>query len=376
MKPERFDGLSAVVGTTHSRRRVIKLLAAGSVAGLVGMNTLPKAAAAGAVPGCGVQTLNLWLISFLRGEIPGHPRGAPAGPFAGVTAIPAPVAPDILGCFLTDQRSFSDLEGSVCAIQPSSRMSAMATVDLVNPAITFQDRCTSGTIEVDCNSGDVGCRANAEIGGEGFTLNSPTPTEIDVRLHSFAHDPCTPFPGPFVPDIDIDVTFTILIEQEGSITVSTHGAVDVFPAWEIYGASEDSGPVVLFSYFDPATRAGDLGTSQLAIAVDGIARLTNDATCDQNMQCCSHNQFGGDCCPGGSDCCPPSLGGGCCPNGMACCPPAAHGEHNCCEPGWSCCPDPTRQAKDGCCPPEQPLCCPPDTSAGGCCPPVAPTRRA
>src|SRR2546421_12747988 len=101
MRPERFDGLTRMVSGQTSRRRVIQLLAAGSVAGLVGFNTWPAHARAA---GCGVQTVGLWLNAFIPGDVPNLSSVVPAGPFAGLTMIPTPVTPELVGCILTDQR--------------------------------------------------------------------------------------------------------------------------------------------------------------------------------------------------------------------------------------------------------------------------------
>ena len=117
MNSDRFDSLTRMVSAQASRRRVIKVLAFGSLAGLVAANTLP--ALASKKFGCGVRTIGLWLNAFIPGDIPWLTQVLDAGPYAGWSVVPSPVAPDILGCFLTDQRSFSDLLGSGCGVHPS-----------------------------------------------------------------------------------------------------------------------------------------------------------------------------------------------------------------------------------------------------------------
>ena len=82
MQPDRFDRLSRTVGRSLSRRRALKILAAGSVAGLVGVNTLPAYADR---PNCGVKTLAIWLNAFIPRDIPGYTQPVVEGPFADDT---------------------------------------------------------------------------------------------------------------------------------------------------------------------------------------------------------------------------------------------------------------------------------------------------
>jgi hypothetical protein len=370
MRPDRFDGLSRAVGGEMSRRRIIKLLAAGSVAGLVGVSTLP--ASAGAVPGCGVQTLGLWVNAFIPGDIPGYTRVLDAGPFAGFPVIPAPFLEDLIGCFSTDNRSFSDLLGNGCFAHPSSRIAAMAQIDLVNQTLSSEHICSSGTLRFDCSSGEVTCNSVAEINGPGFhSFVVVGESEMALQLRTWASDPCVNAPKIFVPDVDIDLTFNVRLDPSGSVRVWVSGAVDIFPAYEIYAMADGGSPVLLFQYFDPSTTAFDLGLSNLAAPVSGFGLISNDTGCELGTHCCG-SQNGGGCCPDSAHCCGSQNGGGCCPNGTDCCPPGPNGEHVCCAAGWSCCPRPSEQGNNGCCPPAQPLCCPPETSAAGCCPFEAP----
>jgi len=367
MRPERFDNLSRVVAGHTSRRRVIQLLAAGSVAGLVGVNTLP--AHAGSSFGCGVQTVGLWLNAFIPGEVPGLTRVMDVGPYAGLSVVPTPVLPDFLGCFLTDQRSFSDLEGSGCGSHPSSRITAMCTVDVLSQTITSQSMFSCGTTHLDCSSGEVMCSQVAEVNGEGFVVTNASRAGMSLRLRGWGHDPCINAPAELVPDIDFAVHFDLSFEDSGAVRISADGAVEVFPAFEIYAMADNGSAVLLFDHFpDPGMTPGDLAHSQLGVPFRGFGRLDNPNTCESGSPCC-----GPGCCPSGSTCCPDQasccnqsapvccsqFGGGCCTTEFGQCCPGPDGGAWCCPPSASCCPG--AFTWDYCCPSDY-YCC-----DDGCC---------
>jgi len=386
MRSEKFDSLSRVVSGHTSRRRVIQVLAAGSVAGLVGVSTLP--ARAGSSFGCGVRTVGLWLNAFIPGDIPGLSRVMDVGPFAGFTVIPAPITPDIVGCFLTDQRSFSDLEGSGCGSHPSSRITAMCTVDVLTGTITGQSMFSCGTTHLNCSSGQVLCSQVAEVNGEGFVVTDSSQAGMSIRLSGFGHDPCLHVPGELVPDIDFSVHFALSFEDSGAVRINASGAVEVFPAFEIYAMADNGSPVTLFTHFpDPGMTPGDLLHSQLGVPFSAFGRIDNPSTCEFGTPCC-----GPGCCPSGSVCCPDQtsccnqnapvcctqFGDACCPTDLGqccpgpdgggwCCPPSAH----CCPtaPGWNnCCPSDFYCCGEGCCQNGEDCCVFPGLPSA-CCPP-------
>jgi hypothetical protein len=372
MKPEVFDTITRHAGNGMSRRRILQLVGLGSAATLVGVNTLPGSAAA-ARPGCGVRSLLFWLNTFIPGDVAGS-RTVPAGPYAGFSMIEGPFS-GISDCFLTDQRSFDSRVGTFQEDHPSARVAAFVSIDVENATIFSQTMFTKHTVEVDCEDGDVECDVFPQAQGPGFHDISRFGNRITLQVKGWAHDPCFTFtPGIFIPDVDFEGTITIDVEDNGEVGVTFEGAVDVFPAFEIYVMPDGGGETrtLLQRYPDQGVSAGDLTFSQLAVPVFAQTTLNNTTTCsDPNQVCCQIGTNNEQCCPSDKPvCCPNSLGGGCCEGGWGCCPPGRNGEHICCLPGWSCCGD-TQLAANGCCPPESRLCCPLE-AGGGCCPDASP----
>jgi hypothetical protein len=372
MRPEEFDTITRQAGTGTSRRRILQLVGAGSLASLLGVNTLPGSAAA-ARPGCGVRSVLFWLNTFIPGDVSGA-RIVPAGPYAGFTMIDGPFG-GISDCFLTDQRGFDDRVGSTQAGHPSARVAAFVSVDVENATILSQTMFTKHTVEVDCEDGAVECDVFPQANGPGFHNISRFGDRITLEVKGWAHDPCFRFtPGIFVPDVDFEGTIFLDVEPNGEVGVSFRGRVDVYPAFEIYVMPDGAGETqtLLQRYPDPGTTPFDLTFSDLAIRVFAQTRLGNTTSCsDPNQVCCPIGTNNEQCCPSSLPvCCPNSHGGGCCDGGWGCCPPGRGGEHYCCLPDWWCCGD-TRLAADGCCPPESRLCCPLDFG-GGCCPDSSP----
>jgi len=368
MRPEEFDNITRHAGNGLSRRRIMQLVGAGSVASLVGVNTLPGEAAA-ARPGCGVRSVLFWLNTFIPGDVSGA-RIVPGGPYAGSTMINGPLV-GISDCFLTDQRSFDSRVGRFQSDHPSSRVAAFVSVDVENATILQQAVFTKHTVEVDCEDGAVECDVFPQAQGPGFHNISKFGDRITLEVKGWAHDPCFRLtPGIFIPDVDFEGTIFIDVEQNGEVGVSFRGAVDVYPAFEIYVMPDGAGETqtLLQRYPDPGVSPGDLAWSQLAVHVFAQTRLGNTTSCsDPNVVCCPIGTNNERCCPSNKPgCCPNSLGGGCCEPGWWCCPPGRNGEHICCLPNWWCCGD-SGLAADGCCPPESRLCCPLDFG-GGCCP--------
>ena len=367
MKADAFDALTSRIARGLSRRRVLGMVGAGSVAGLVGVNTLPSPALA-ARPGCGVRSIVLWVNSFIPNNF-GPVRTVPGGPFAGRTMINGPVA-GLSDCFLTDNRSFDNRMNG--GFVPESRITAWVNVDVENATIMGQTVFSHPTVEVDCEDGDVECANTSQPRGPGFHNISRFGNRITLELRTSGSNPCfTLAPGILVPDIDFEGRISLDVEPSGEVGVTFEGRVDAYPAYEIYVAPGEGGETkaLLQRYPDPGSTARDLIFS---VAVFGQTRLSNSNSCSNSSQvCCPPGHGNNNCCPSNNPvCCPNHLGGACCPGGWGCCPPGDFGELYCCLPGWSCCGS-TELAANGCCPPTEPLCCPLEWG-GGCCPTTHP----
>lgn len=176
-------------------------------------------------------SVTLWINAFIPRTIPGVTSTLAAGPLAGSTILCPPVISPLVGCFLTDQRSFSNSIPTV-----TQRMRSMAEVRLVPPALLGVRHSSSPTIGVDASSGAPGCRATASGGTRRFHsfVTSPAPggaTVIRLSVEGSDNNPCSPG----TPDIDYTGTFVIHVRPAtGQVEVAFEGLVDGFPAYEAY----------------------------------------------------------------------------------------------------------------------------------------------
>jgi hypothetical protein len=80
----------------------------------------------------------------------------------------------------------------------------------------------------------------ASAGGISHTVEERRPHRLIVRIRGAGENPCTPAPGVLVPDIDYDGR--LLIDTSGGRTsVAFLGAVDDFPAFEMYAVHTGEG---------------------------------------------------------------------------------------------------------------------------------------
>lgn len=171
--------------------------------------------------------LAIWINAFIPRDVAGLTLTVPAGVHAGKTMIPGPFL--FSDCFLTDQRSFDNNPAA------SVRMQSLATLRVKNPGLCLHNRRTSGTVELDCEDGDVECTMNADV-TDLLLTGLLTSNTGGVALSQFtfdgaANDPC--FAGS--PDIDWDVDVTVTCSG-GSIVITAQGLVDPFPAFEMYAS--------------------------------------------------------------------------------------------------------------------------------------------
>lgn len=204
--------------------------------------------------GCG--NLLIWINAFIPGNVPGYTFTVPAGPHAGESAIPCPTAVATIAnpnCFrlgyLTDQRGFDN--------RPSApvRMRSIAEIQVLAPRLVRTDHVTSGTIEINRNTGAVTCTQPADMRRCSFTGFSVAPRLIPagsylIRLsyRGAASDPCVNLGADIDYFGDIEILCTPASNQ---IEVSVSGRVDSFPAFEMY-ASLGSVTLPLFTLPPPA----------------------------------------------------------------------------------------------------------------------------
>ena len=185
---------------------------------------------------CG--NLLIWISAFIPGHIAGYTLRVPGGLHGGKTAIPCPLiaTPANPNCFrlgyLTDQRGFDSNPTA------SARMRSIAEIQLVSPRLIRAEHQTSGTTEINKNTGAVTCAARANMSRCKFDKFSssmvPYPAGdilIKLAFTAAASDPCVNLAA----DIDYLGNIEILCSpSRGVVEVGFNGKVDSFPAFEMY----------------------------------------------------------------------------------------------------------------------------------------------
>jgi GH24 family phage-related lysozyme (muramidase) len=187
---------------------------------------------------CG--NLTIWLNAFIPRDVPSYTFTVPGGPHAGKTAIPCPgiALPANLHClsrgYLTDQRGFDSSSAA------SVRMRSLVEMSLVPATLVSQSHVTSGTTEIDKDTGAVTCVQAADMSRcsfSGFRVTpdpaAPTSDNFQIILHvkGAASDPCVNLAA----DIDYEGDITVFCSPHGGIVeVRFDGNIDDFPAFEMY----------------------------------------------------------------------------------------------------------------------------------------------
>lgn len=208
-------------------------------------------------PACRIRTVTVWLNAFIPRLTPGH-IVIPRGPHSGKTAICAtprlgPVPPN--ACYLTDQRGFNATPGA------SSRITSEITYDLATRRVS--DRQVPGVSTlIETVTGRVLCHRTVSITRVRVTgrriLAAGRRAEVDLKAAT--ENACLP-PGPLNPDLDYEgtVIFDFTADPSlGSGFVEFNGAVDEYPAYEMY-VSVNGGPGIEVFRLPPTTLARMLG---------------------------------------------------------------------------------------------------------------------
>ena len=193
-----------------------------------------------------------WFNAFIPQTVAGYTKVLAAGPHLGKSAIPLPAAArawpgnwlkSLDAGYLSDQRGFNN------SVTASCRMQSIVEIEMSNLTIVKQTHRSSGTTEVNLDTGaqtgfaiaDMtrckytlpGAAANGSVGNIAFAPPSSTGMygAVVVKLVGAAGDPLVGMAA------DIDYNGTIVFSGAagpGTLTVSLDGKIDAFPAYDCY----------------------------------------------------------------------------------------------------------------------------------------------
>lgn len=175
--------------------------------------------------------MEIWLSSFIPKDIPGLSKPVPNDNKR--TMFPGPL---YYGCFLTDQRGFSE------KIQESSRMRIVGSFNIENMKLLTQVANCNETINVDCDSGSVTCNKTPDSSKLKIIVTQELPQKLHFTFSGGANNPCVMGS----PEINW-IVHVELKKTPSNITVSIlpESFVEPFPAFEMY-ASHNGITKILF----------------------------------------------------------------------------------------------------------------------------------
>ena len=189
---------------------------------------------------------------YIRAFIPQHHSSVRPLPHSGGGTMVQPPAASIVGCFPTDQRSFS------AEISASSRVASIATLDPTPPAkLLAQEHPSNDSNAVDCGDGSIINKAKTDTSDQKFTFVPADASKIaQLKIHASGHNPNFVW----APAIDFDGTFFIDL---GAGTIRFEGNVDQYPAYEAYANYKDDAAVTILQIMpDYGKTALDLAFSK------------------------------------------------------------------------------------------------------------------
>ncbi len=227
-----------------------------------------------------MPVLQFWLNAFIPFTVAGYTKVLTAGVHKGKSAIPLPGPARLWpgntfkhfdAGYLTDQRTFDSAYGA------SSRMTSMVEIETDTMAMMREAHTTSGTTQVDLETGAQSGFARADMsrcrftappmpgvarglpgahftaGRGGTTMVMPPrvsvgPASITLQLAAAAGDPLVGMAA------DIDYVGTLTVSRPapgGPVTVNFDGKIDDFPAYDCY-ASFNGRTQVIFTSAPPA----------------------------------------------------------------------------------------------------------------------------
>lgn len=187
-----------------------------------------------------VQTIKIWLKSFIPGDYQFAEVVKGTGKHAGKTMIHLPLP--IKSAFLTDQRTFSS------DIAAKARMHSELEMDVQKATIVNEVQKCDETTEVDPNTGDEKCVGHGSTDKMKFTKLRVSGKVISVDLEASSANPCAKVASvELAPAQDYFGTLTIT-PNGNSVTVLFDGKVERFPAYEMYVSVNGGEPNTLFRY--------------------------------------------------------------------------------------------------------------------------------
>ena len=186
------------------------------------------------------QRLRLWLNAFIPIDLEGA-EVVKVGPHAGKTMLPTPGPVD--GWFLTDERGFSS--------EPSAHSRMHSEIELALPGfeVMREHHCCDDTVQVDKDTGEEVCREAAtteHMVFEDFRLAAKARTWT-CHLHGSTRNACLKV-GPIKvsPNLDYDAGISVMWnETMTEFAVIFDGAVETYPAFELYASLDGGAPVTV-----------------------------------------------------------------------------------------------------------------------------------
>jgi len=180
--------------------------------------------------GAAIQTIELWLRSFIpinhEGN-PGYMLPVPGNPAHTMIRDPSPVS---ISCYLTDQRGFSDEPSA------SARLGTHIVVKIgAQATITASDNPPSESVELSCETGMERCRKQVDTSRSNSGPVVKNGDMVRVHVHGQANNACFRLS----PNIHYDGDF--IIDLSGR-SIRFEGIIGEFPAFEAY-ARASGGPI-------------------------------------------------------------------------------------------------------------------------------------
>jgi hypothetical protein len=177
-----------------------------------------------------IQTVEIWIRSFIpiRHEgNPGYTRPVPNKPIHTMIPDPSPIA---TGCYLTDQRMFSDDPRALARVGTHVAIKIGA-----QPTITVAENPLSESVEVSCETGAERCRKPVDSSRSSTGPVTRQGNTVRLHVHGKANNACFRLS----PDIHYEGYF--IIDVAGR-TIKFEGKIGRFPAFEAYGRA-NNGPI-------------------------------------------------------------------------------------------------------------------------------------
>lgn len=195
------------------------------------------------------QRLRIWLNAFIPMDLEGV-EVVKAGAHAGKMMLPTPGPVD--AWFLTDARGFSS--------DPTAPSRMHSEIELALPSfvVVREMHCCDDTVQIDRESGEELCREAAStehMTFDNFQLDEGV-RSWTCHLHGSTKNACLKVgPVKVSPNLDYDGEIRVLWDEAlREIIVIFEGAVETYPAFEMYASVDHRAPVtILRASVEPGT---------------------------------------------------------------------------------------------------------------------------